>query len=282
MYNAPKFFAQHKADNVILVYLSPTSPPPVSVPFELQEYVSKDAWASRITTITRVASSYSKPKLEMIWAILSFLLLTVIPMAIVSVLNATLHDDDPQWHFHVREISLGIFLGMMLLFAMPMVIWKAIGQRHLNRTIQRWTQQDNQTLVPGTARANWSARLPRMFSSQIVVSIAVPHGTFPSLFHPDAYLPSFVRGPIDAQAAYYYPYSGSGGKAEPNMPHMSTIGAVPLYGNGNVNGRPPSYGYGDEKRPFGDYKRSSRDSRRSSKDSFSSGDYKIQRASLRA
>ena len=91
-----------------------------------------------------------------------------------------------------------------------------------------------------------------------------------------------MRGPIDAQAAYYYPYSGSGGKAEPNMPHMSTIGAVPLYGNGNVNGRPPSYGYGDEKRPFGDYKRSSRESRRSSKDSFSSGDYKIQRASLRA
>ena len=37
------------------------------------EQVSKDAWASRITTITRVASSYSKPKLEMIWAILSFL-----------------------------------------------------------------------------------------------------------------------------------------------------------------------------------------------------------------
>ncbi|KAL1748719.1 hypothetical protein HDZ31DRAFT_79571 [Schizophyllum fasciatum] len=265
MYNA---FAQHKADNVILVYLSPSSPPPVSVPFELQEYVSKDAWASRITTITRTASNYSKPKLEMIWAILSFLLLTVIPMAIVSVLNATLHPDDPQWHFHVREISLGIFLGMMLLFALPMIIWKAIGQRHLTRTIQRWTQQDNQSLVPGTPRATWSARLPRMFSSQIVVSIAVPQGTFPSLFHPDAYLPSFVRGPIDAQAAYYYPYSGGG---EKGLPHMSTVGTVPLYGNGN--GRPPSYG--DEKRPFGDYKRAS-------KDSFSSGDFKVQRASLRA
>ncbi|TRM69856.1 hypothetical protein BD626DRAFT_475514 [Schizophyllum amplum] len=271
MYNAPRFFGQNKAnDNVILVYLSPSSPPPVSVPFELQEYVSKDAWASRITTITRTASGFSRPLFEKIWAAFSFLLLMIVPMAISSVLNATLRDpENLDWRFRAREISLGIFFGLMFLVTMPMVIWKAIGQRHLNRTILRWTQQDNQSQIPSGGRATWSARLPRMFSDQIVVSITVPQGAFPSLFHPDAYLPSYVRGPIDAQAAFYNPYAEKAGQG---MAPMSTLGSVPLYDERS----PPSYG--DEKHQFVDFKRSSKDSL----NSIRSSDTRVQRKNSRS
>jgi hypothetical protein len=54
--------------------------------------------------------------------------------------------------------------------------------------------------------------------------ITVPQTLSPSTFHPNAYLPSYINGPVDSDATYFYPY-----KPKPGLPRMSTIGNVPLY-----------------------------------------------------
>ncbi|EGN99887.1 hypothetical protein SERLA73DRAFT_135384 [Serpula lacrymans var. lacrymans S7.3] len=59
----------------IVLRLSPSQPPPL-LPFELQKYVSGDAWASRVSAIIRTASRYSKPQIERIWFLFGFLYAT--------------------------------------------------------------------------------------------------------------------------------------------------------------------------------------------------------------
>jgi hypothetical protein len=56
------------------------------------------------------------------------------------------------------------------------------------------------------------------------LTLTLPPNYTPSNFHPDAYLPSYINRPADAEANYYYPY-----KPEPGMPRMSVVGNVPLF-----------------------------------------------------
>lgn len=63
----------------------------------------------------------------------------------------------------------------------------------------------------------------KLFLLQIL-TVSLPPNSSPSSFHPNAYLPSYLNGPVDADANYYYPY-----KAEPGLPRMSVVGNVPLY-----------------------------------------------------
>jgi hypothetical protein len=56
------------------------------------------------------------------------------------------------------------------------------------------------------------------------VTITLPAVASPTSFHVNAYLPSYINPPADANDAYYYPY-----KYEPGLPRMSVVGNVPFY-----------------------------------------------------
>ncbi|KAF9268948.1 hypothetical protein L218DRAFT_918174 [Marasmius fiardii PR-910] len=99
----------------------------------------------------------------------------------------------------------------------------AKGRTHLNRMTKRWTDADRQKFGRNAA-PRWNVKTPGIFRSSIVLYVGLPSGAAPSAFHPNAYLPSYVNAPRDADADYYYPY-----KPEPGLPRMSVVGNVPLY-----------------------------------------------------
>ena len=51
----------------------------------------------------------------------------------------------------------------------------------------------------------------------------------PSLFHPSAYMPTFINPAVDVEANQYYPFKAGGG--HDGLPRISVVGNVPLYNN---------------------------------------------------
>lgn len=110
--------------------------------------------------------------------------------------------------------------------------------------LQHWTDADRISYDYKDALPTWSVRTAGIFRDKAVGGFSetfVLHTDFSSLktltitllnqsntrtsgFHPNAYLPSYINAPVDADDNYYYPY-----KPEPGLPRMSTIGNVPLF-----------------------------------------------------
>ncbi|EEB90473.1 hypothetical protein MPER_11318 [Moniliophthora perniciosa FA553] len=99
----------------------------------------------------------------------------------------------------------------------------AKGHRHLNALAQKWTRADRIDFGQNVGGL-WTVKSPGVFRDGIVLIIGLPADVSPTPFHPNAYLPSYINGPVDADASYYYPY-----KAEPGLPRMSVVGNIPLY-----------------------------------------------------
>jgi len=197
------FKPQRTPDNHIIVYLAANQPPPINVPFELQGHVSPEAWAVRVTAITRVASQYNKPKFERIWALLSMLSIVIVPFVIYSVLLRVLNvhfdrfgnpQDEVARFWEARGISSGVFFGLMLLFILPIAVWKFIGQRRVNTMLAGWAKEDR--ILRGSAPQNvtWKVKAPGVFRPTIQLIVAIPATAAPTAFHPDAYLPSYLEG----------------------------------------------------------------------------------------
>ncbi|KAJ7497341.1 hypothetical protein FB451DRAFT_227023 [Mycena latifolia] len=222
---AAAFAATRNADNVIVLYLSPTQPAP-PVPTELRGEITPDVWSDRLAVITHAASRYQKPIFERIWTVLAILAVIIVPVAIFPVVLSALHfNDSTTSHvFEARGISFAIFVAILLVFLLPIVIWKYIGRKEVNLVLKKWEKVD-QTSRGSAPMSVWSVKTPGVFRSNIILNIQLPPGTAVSSFHVDAYLPSYINGPTDPDANYYYPYKS----AEPGLPRMSVVGNVPLF-----------------------------------------------------
>jgi len=225
--------ATRDAQNKITLYLSPTQQPPVT-PVELREEIGPDAWNGRLATITKTASRYHKQMFERVWSIIAVLAVIVVPVAtfplILSALNVFHLNSDSTGRtatdhvLEARAISVSMVLGIALVFILPIAVWKYIGQREVNSIVKKWETADKQGRgsIP---MSTWTVKTPGLLRSNIVLTIQLPPGTPISVFSVNAYTPAFVNPPADAGANYYYPYKSS----EPGLPHMSTIGNVPLF-----------------------------------------------------
>jgi len=219
-------FAATRNANKIVLYLSSTRPAPVSVPIELREEITPDVWAGRLAQITQTASRYYKPMFERVWAVVAILAIIIVPVALFRVILSAMHFGDDPTVAHVyeaRAISFALFVGLVIFFLVPIAVWKYIGQRQVNAMLKKWERAD-QTGRGSVPMSTWKVKTPGIVRSNIVLTIQLPPGAAVSSFHVNAYLPSFINPPVDADANYYYPY-----KSEPGLPRMSVVGNVPLF-----------------------------------------------------
>jgi len=225
---APAQFAATRQAGTIELYLSPTQPP-IPVPPELRDEITDETWAGRLVQITQTASRYNKLWFERIWLLVGLLAIFIVPVAIFRVLLDALHvnfddEDEGRQVLEARGISAAIFVGLVLFFLVPIAVWKYIGQKQVNAMLKKWQLADGRGSVP---LSTWTVKTPGVFRNTIVLRIQLPPGKTVSAFNFDAYLPSYLNGPADPEANYYYPYNNN--KAGSGMPRISTIGNVPLF-----------------------------------------------------
>jgi len=221
------------AGQVVLV-LNPKEPVPL-LPYELHEHVTADAWATRIPQLIHVGSRYNKPLLEGIWLTLMFISAFAVPIGLNSKIfnalnkNAGNDDFDDFGAIHqTRLISAAIFIGIVLLFFIPLGIWKSIGQARLTKLINQWQAEDARSRAPGTFVPVWKAMLSPL-RPYTRLTITTPYVQMQSYFHPAAYMPSWINGPVDPDSKDGFHAVNQGFQKE------SMYGEVPLYSDYDRN-----------------------------------------------
>lgn len=222
------YYKPQRSAHEIVLYLSPRQSPP-SVPFELQNQVTSTEWDSRLQSLIQASTRYTKPWFERIWLLLAIISAIVVPLGLQKLVYRAMISRDGNGFVisgSVVEANLALFAsfaGILILFLVPIAVWKHIGARHLNALANKWTKSDRVNLGQNVA-SRWTVKSPRVWRDSTRLIITLPQNSAPSSFHPNAYLPSYINGPIDPDANYYYPY-----KSEPGLPRMSVVGNVPLY-----------------------------------------------------
>ncbi|KAA1473887.1 hypothetical protein DENSPDRAFT_866215 [Dentipellis sp. KUC8613] len=228
-----------RSSNSIILYLSRKEPPPL-LPIELQGHVGPETWAMRIPALTMLASRFHKPIFEGLWLLAAFIASIAVPAAVYPTIfhaldkddngNSRFRDDQP--FFQARAATVGIFIGVSLLFWVPLLVWKMIGQSRANALVRRWSEDDLRLKGPSAFIPVWKMNMPSFWNSSARLTVSLPPSQAPTTFHPAAYLPSWINGPTDPAAGmYYYPVqNGPGSQLQPN-----------IAGNAGV--------YGDEKAP---------------------------------
>ncbi|EIN11317.1 hypothetical protein PUNSTDRAFT_42619 [Punctularia strigosozonata HHB-11173 SS5] len=173
----PKGFAAPKASDKITVYLSANETAPPAPPFELQRWISRDTWNARVPVITRTSAKYSKPMFERVWTLIGLIAVIVLPVALYRVILAAMNDNregEVKFFFEAKAVSFGILVGTLLLFWLPMAIWKFIGNRQVNAIVHKWEREDRATMGPGAVIPTWKVKTPGVMNMSICLIIDVP------------------------------------------------------------------------------------------------------------
>ncbi|EJD02632.1 uncharacterized protein FOMMEDRAFT_133902 [Fomitiporia mediterranea MF3/22] len=219
--------ARREEDKVI-VYLSPKQPVPDIVPYELHEHIYPDDWTMRMTTLRDTAFRYYHPMFERVWIIVASLAVIILPLALYQVIFDAMFTNEQhtaEHYFEARFVSFAVFVGTFIFFWAPVLIWKAIGKRRLRNLTSAWERSDRASRPPSGYVPVWKAKMPTVFKSTCVVTITAPPNAKPSLFHPNAYMPSYINPPADSSDAYFYPYA----PGKEGLPRMSVAGSLPGY-----------------------------------------------------
>jgi len=208
----------------VCLHLSAKLPPP-PIPFELQGLIAADDWAIRVPALTKLACKYYKPLFERIWIITSLLITLIIPLAAYSSIDQAIFGKDESEGskaFVGRLVAVLVFFVVFAAFWMPIYIWKRIGTRRIRNLLAEYADVDQKQANPPSFIPQWSMTTPGCINMDIKLNITTPPVAPVTLFHPDAYLPSFI-GQAPTQGAYFYPYP-SAAALEAGLPHMSVVG----------------------------------------------------------
>ncbi|KAH8988027.1 hypothetical protein EDB92DRAFT_1873397 [Lactarius akahatsu] len=226
----------------VVLHLNPNQPVPI-LPYELHEHVTADAWATRIPQLIRVGSRYNKPLLEGIWLTLMFICALAIPIGlndtIYQGLERNIGEDTFSAIYQARWISTAILLGIVLVFLIPLGIWKSAGQARLTKLIKQWEDEDARSRAPGTFKPIWKAKLPAALSPRTRLTVTTPYLQAQSYFHPAAYMPSWINGPVNPGSDDGF-HAANQGFQKPTM-----YGELPLYGTHVRNSRGTLQPHGD-------------------------------------
>ncbi|KAH9985989.1 hypothetical protein BJV74DRAFT_546973 [Russula compacta] len=214
-----------------------------TLPYELHQHVSADAWATRIPQLIRLSNRYNHPVLEGTWFIFMFIATLAIPAALHNVILHSLMRamSTSDAIYQARFISFTIAIGILLLCFGPHVVWKFMGQKRATELVKRWEAEDARLRAPGAFTPVWTVKLPGYLSSNTRLTVTTPNSAAPSYFHPAAYTPSWINGPADTGAVKGIPPAYQG------APQQAMFGDVPLYGNtygGSGVSLPPYVGDG--------------------------------------
>jgi hypothetical protein len=225
--------------------------PVPTLPYELHEHITADAWASRIPQLIRLSNRYNRPALEGLWFVVMFIATLAVPAGLHATIEQSLRKDMSRVDafYEARFICFGIAIAILMLFIGPHMVWKFMGQKRATELVKRWEAEDARVHPPGSFLPVWSVRLAGYLSTHTVLTITTPYTAAPSYFHPAAYMPSWINGPSDTGPPNGVPPTYQGFQ-QPGM-----YGEVPLYGvHGGGPGQPlPPY-VGDNMRPYSDEK----------------------------
>jgi hypothetical protein len=253
----------------------PHEDPPLAVPVELQPFYTQEVWDQRLPALTRKASRYYKKTLELIWMVVCFGSLIAVPIAIYYVALDNLPEDpdekkdkdDHWWHvfrhglnryWKARLISLGTWAALMILFFVPMHIWKNKGKKEVQAMVNKWDAEDRAVRTAGAPLPTWKVKSFGVMSKNIKFAIQIPSLPPPSTFHPAYSHPSQYVMNRPADPAQYYQQPPTAQWGPPGSAYGSSNGSLPLYDHqGN-----PAGGYNPtakrdeekEKNPFEDVK----------------------------
>ncbi|KAI0250372.1 hypothetical protein BJV78DRAFT_1220251 [Lactifluus subvellereus] len=230
--------------------LDSRSPVP-TLAHELHEHINAGAWAARIPQLIRLSNRYNKPVLETIWFIAMFIATLAVPTVLRDLL---IHPAMKKTEHHHEEnpynfITFAVAVGIVMLFTAPYVLWKCAGQARATTLVKKWEAEDARPHAPGAFVPVWSVKLYCNYSSITRLTITTPEAAMPSYFHPAAYMPSWINGPIDPGAGNGFPAANQG------FQRPAMYGEPPMYGNynGGADGTLPPYvndgmrSYSDEK-----------------------------------
>jgi len=230
----------------VVLHLSPKSPVP-TLPYELHEHVTADAWAARIPQLVQLCNRYNRPVIEGVWFIVMFIASIAVPAGLHHPILHSLkqkmsHADAIA---ETRFISFVIAIGILMLFFGPHIVWKFMGQKRATELVKRWEAEDARLHAPGSFTPVWAVKLAGYLSYDSRLTITTPYASPPSYFHPAAYQPEWVNGPTDAGSPNGVPATYQG------FQHQAMYGDVPLYGNGPGLPLPP---YASDGRAYVDEK----------------------------
>ncbi|KAH7910600.1 hypothetical protein BJ138DRAFT_84659 [Hygrophoropsis aurantiaca] len=217
----------------IVLELSPRQPTPL-LPYELHNTISNDTWETRVRAIIRLASQYSKPQFERVWILIGIIATFIVPIITYSVAIHQLstdgnHQDEHTWD--ARFISFGVTIATWLLFFMPVIVWKYLGQVRVRAMVAQWAKEDMKNSVSYTSLPTWKVSTPKIFRDGIILIISV--SSISSHFHPDAFLPPYIGPPADS--VKLPPYEA--GKAMYNSSGQhggKKFGDIPLFNDEKV------------------------------------------------
>ncbi|KAH9930377.1 hypothetical protein B0H21DRAFT_761553 [Amylocystis lapponica] len=205
--------------------LSVREPPPDAAPYQIQSYITPEAWQARMRAVLRKGSRYCRPAFDYAWLLISFLAGLIVPIVIYFVaLNALPkgkpNTDDDFWpygwdddgrYWKARMISVATLVAIVLVTFLPMLGWKLYGKKRVNSMLQKFEVEDRAVREPGAPVPTYRISMPGIGSSALNLVITVPHKPITASFQPGVQLPPYVvNPPADPAATGAYTYHNQG------------------------------------------------------------------------
>lgn len=185
------------------------------IPYELQNVYSPETWTTRVQTATQLCRRWSRPVVERIYFITALLVQFIIPSIVSSQILMRIYATNdgeipPERFFAFRAIGMAVFIGTIILFWTPLIIWKTLGKRKLRALEAEWLTIDRATTPSGGFVPRWTITKPGVFSSTEAIRVTVPQApVFITNFHPQATLPPYINpapaAGFNGTNAYGYP-----------------------------------------------------------------------------
>ncbi|OBZ67214.1 hypothetical protein A0H81_12853 [Grifola frondosa] len=266
---APYMAQTYGGRETMEIRLPINSAPSETVPYDLQQYYTKEVWVARQRAILLKGSRYLKPRFEVIWTVFIALSVVAVPIAVYYVLLNTLpegqqfeefvdggrfvsNESDRYWQ--ARAASFGVLFAVLLVGFLPILVWKHVGKNRVNAMLRKFSEEDRAMRGPNADVPVWGIKMPGLGKSALNLTITYAAPPRTTAFRPGSQLPPYIASaPADpAVAAYYAGYL--------NAQPQSQGQGLPLFNDRDekvpdyTGPTGDIYTPGDEKNPFEDVK----------------------------
>ncbi|EMD37372.1 hypothetical protein CERSUDRAFT_114044 [Gelatoporia subvermispora B] len=203
-----------RTGDTLRMRLVPGDAPQETVPYDLQPYISPEAWQARMRAVTNKGARWIHPKFDALFLILNFIVGIAVPVAVYYVALHQLtkndkqtfdndpffddrfdDDNDVEHYWDARLIAFGAWLGATLLFWVPMLLWKQSGKSQVNTMLERFEVEDRAVRDTRMALPTYRIRMPGIGAKALKLDIKVPPAPAMSSFQPGAQLPPYLVNP---------------------------------------------------------------------------------------
>jgi hypothetical protein len=236
------FNPRRVGDRIIIFLEKDTKPiyaPPEYQPFIVNTY---NDWDNRVIALKQHSNAYSRPLFERIWFFVALTSLIVLPTLLHRIVTDAVFDPTRPFDSLVeaRWITFGIYIGVFVLFWGPMMTWKALGARKVNRQIRKWNEQDRAAHPNATFIPTWKLTLPGIFMIYGKLKITLPPVPQVTIYSHNAYIPPYLATTLAPPGYNYYPPTGP--NYNPALVAQGGPAPNPFGNDGGVNGGLPGYG----------------------------------------